>query len=344
MADDHYHFTQRRIHVAADFAPVLLVVIDTEEEFDWKGPIDRDNTAVTAMANVDTAQRIFDEYKIRPIYVIDYPVASQPEGFGPLAEITKSGRCQVGVHVHPWVNPPYEEEVNSVNSYIGNLPKPLVAEKMLALRRTIENNLAVKPVIFKAGRYGVARHVLELLAEHGYEVDCSTSPGFDHRGDGGPDFADACLDCFWCGPGEQILGVPTTGALLGFWRWRASAAYRFCTTGWRSRLRAPAILSRLNVLDRLRLSPEGFTWQEHRKLTCFLLRRGVRTFTFSFHSPSLAPGHTPYVTNSADLTRFLDSFRRYFDYFFGELAGRTMTALELKNLLRKQPGSQEYSQ
>ena len=25
---------------------------------------------------------------------------------------------------------------------------------------------------------------------------------------------------------------------------------------------------------------------------------------FSFHSPSLAPGHTPYVRNAADLARF----------------------------------------
>jgi hypothetical protein len=344
MPNEWYQFAQRRIHVVPDFAPVLLVVIDTEEEYDWSGAVDPNNTSVTAMASVDVAQRIFDGYKIRPIYVIDYPVASQREGFGPLVDITKSGRCQIGVHLHPWVNPPCVEEVNSVNSYIGNLPGPLVAEKMRVLRHTIEDNLSVTPVIFKAGRYGIARHILDLLVEQGYEVDCSTTPAFDYRGDGGPNFADSCLDCFWCGPDEQILGIPTTGALVGFWQWKASAIYHFCSTGWRPRLRAPAILSRLNALDRLRLSPEGFSWQEHRKLTRFLLARGVRTFTFSFHSPSLAPGHTAYVTSSADLTTFLDSFRRYFDYFFGELHGRTMTALELKSVLRTQPGSQKHIQ
>jgi len=169
--------------------------------------------------------------------------------------------------------------------------------------------------------------------EQNYEVDCSTTPGFDYRGDGGPNFADASLDCFWCGPDEKILGIPTTGALVGFWQAYANAVYRFCSTGWRPRLRLPAILSRLNAIDRLRLSPEGFGWQEHRKLTHFLLDRGVKTFTFSFHSPSLVPGHTAYVRNENDRARFLDSFRRYFDYFFGQLNGRTMTALELKATL-----------
>lgn len=336
MRDEYYTFAQHRVRLPHDFRPVLFVVIDTEEEFDWRGNVDRNNTSVAAMAKVGVAQQIFDEYKIRPIYVIDYPVASQPQGFSPLVDIAKSGGCQIGTHLHPWVNPPHEEEVNRVNSYIGNLPKPLVAEKMKTLHATIQANLGVTPVIFKAGRYGLGRHVLELLVEQGYEVDCSTTPGFDYRGDGGPNFAQSCFDCFWCGPNNSILGIPTTGALVGFWQWQANEAYRFCTTGWRPAMHLPGILARLNAIDRLRLSPEGFTWQEHRKLTRFLLARGVRTFTFSFHSPSLQPGNTCYVENAADLVTFLDSFRRYFDYFFGELNGRTMTALELKNLLRSQ--------
>ncbi|MBM4258909.1 MAG: hypothetical protein FJ147_23770 [Deltaproteobacteria bacterium] len=154
MADEYYQFPQRRIELPADFAPILMVVIDTEEEYDWSRQVDRNNTAVSAMASVDVAQRIFDEYGIRPIYVIDYPIASQAQGFGPLVDITKSNRCQIGVHLHPWVSPPHVETVNARNSYIGNLPKELVAEKMTVLRQTIADNLGVAPVIFKAGRYG----------------------------------------------------------------------------------------------------------------------------------------------------------------------------------------------
>ena len=31
---------------------------------------------------------------------------------------------------------------------------------------------------------------------------------------------------------------------------------------------------------------------------------GVRLLVLSFHSPSLVPGHTPYVRDAADLRRF----------------------------------------
>lgn len=342
MPEPYYKFAQHRVHLPPQWAPVLLVVIDTEEEFDWAKPHNRQNTSVKSMAQVEVAQRIFDEYKISPIYVIDYPVASQPEGFGPLAPIVKTGRCQIGTHIHPWVNPPYTEEINSINSYIGNLPRPLVEAKMQALRNVITENLGVTPVIFKAGRYGISRDALEIIAKQGYEVDCSTAPGFDYRSDGGPDFVDSCLDSFWCGPEEKILSIPTTGAFTGLWQWKAGVFHQFCTEGLPLRLHLPGIFARLHIHDQLRLTPEGFTWQEHRKLTRFLLARGVRTFTFSFHSPSLEPGNTVYVKSASELQTFLDAFRRYFDYFFGELGGRTMTALELKKEIASHQRSQGH--
>jgi hypothetical protein len=71
-----------------------------------------------------------------------------------------------------------------------------------------------------------------------------------------------------------------------------------------------------------------------RRLTRALLHDGVRVFVFSFHSPSVMPGGTPYVRSQSDLDRFLDKCRRYFDFFMKELNGVTMTPLEIKDALR----------
>ena len=57
--------------------------------------------------------------------------------------------------------------------------------------------------------------------------------------------------------------------------------------------------------------------------------RGVRVFTWSFHSPSVLPGGTPYVRTEADVMRFLDAFDRYFDWFFGKLGGRPTTPAQV---------------
>src|SRR5262249_25229080 len=91
--------------------PRLVAVVDTQEEFDWSEPFWRERISVKAMRRIESAQRIFDRYLITPVYVIDYPVVSQPDGYRPIQEIHSAGRCSVGAHLHPWVNPPFEEEV-----------------------------------------------------------------------------------------------------------------------------------------------------------------------------------------------------------------------------------------
>ena len=69
-----------------------------------------------------------------------------------------------------------------------------------------------------------------------------------------------------------------------------------------------AVFSRLRILERIRLSPEGFSLSELKRATKALVARGTRVLTFSFHSPSVAPGHTPYVADVADLRAFLELF------------------------------------
>jgi hypothetical protein len=86
-------------------------------------------------------------------------------------------------------------------------------------------------------------------------------------------------------------------------------------------------------MERIRLSPEDYTEPEMRRLTRALLADGVRTFVFSFHSPSVMPGGTPYVRSDAELERFLEKCRRYLSFFMNELEGVTMTPLGIRDAL-----------
>ena len=70
-----------------------------------------------------------------------------------------------------------------------------------------------------------------------------------------------------------------------------------------------------------------------RRLTLALMADGLRVFVFSFHSPSVMPGGTPYVRNDGERERFLEKCRCYFDFFLRGLNGTKMTPLELKNQL-----------
>jgi hypothetical protein len=306
--------------------PILLVVVDTEEEFDWFAPFDRASTSVAHLRDVHSFQVVCDAYQVRPLYAITYPVASQVHGVAPLREIQRSNRCEIGAHLHPWVTPPLEEEVNARNSYPGNLPRELERRKIETLARTIEERFGVRPRAYKSGRYGFGPHTAEALAELGFGVDLSPLPAFDLSADGGPDWTRASPEPRWLRPG--LLSIPATSAFVGFARSYAPGLHRAANSPPLSWIRFPGLLARTGALERLMLSPEGFLPVHHVRLTRTLLDQGVRVFSFTLHSPSLRPGHTPYVRTERDREKFLDACRRYFEFFLGELGGVTMTPSE----------------
>ncbi|MEM7518255.1 MAG: polysaccharide deacetylase family protein, partial [Planctomycetota bacterium] len=314
--------------------PRLLVVIDTEEEFDWNAPFDRANDGVGAMSDIGRAQEVFDEFGIVPTYVIDGPVASKPEGYGPLLDIHRDGRCIIGAHLHPWVSEPFDEEVCARNSYPGNLPPELEKAKLAGLLDTIEKNVGHRPTVYKAGRYGIGPNSARILAELGLEIDLSLCPPFDLSGDGGPDYSNFEAHAYRFGdPSAPLLGLPTTGGFVGAAGSLRPALYRFGNSGPLASLRAPGIFSRLGLVERLFLSPEGYQAEDCIRLTKALLARGDRLFTFSFHSPSVRPGCTPYVGNDAELRHFLEVCRRYFRFFLEELGGLASTPFETRERL-----------
>jgi hypothetical protein len=63
------------------------------------------------------------------------------------------------------------------------------------------------------------------------------------------------------------------------------------------------------------------------------MARGQRIFSFVFHSPSLAPGNTPYVRSEAELQVFLARIEGYLRFFTEELGGVGMSAIEVRDLL-----------
>ncbi len=322
---------QSVVRLPREAQPIVLTVLSTEEEFDWSRPFDPNAQSVLAARHIHRAQGVFDEYGVRPAYVVTHPIASQDDGHAALREIHDSGRCEIGAHLHPWVSPPVEEEISAFNSFPGNLPGDLEARKLRALLDRIERTFGTRPLTYQAGRYGFGPRTAGILRAEGIEVDVSATPPYDFGAEGGPDYSRFPADPMWADSGRELLMVPVSGAYVGSLQWGSHWIYRAAASlSW---ARIPGVLARLGALDRLRLSPEGFTSEDNRRLVRFLHDRGVRVFVFSFHSPSVAPGCTSYVRDERELDAFLGRCREFFDFFLGELGGRSMTPIELKRLL-----------
>ena len=301
----------------AGAVPRLLTVVHTEEEFDWSVPFSRAATQTTHARHLDRGQKLFEFHGIRPLYAIDQPIATDPAAVATLRSFVARGTAVIGAHLHPWVSPPFEETVEPLTSYPGNLPPALERAKIESLTRAVATAFDTRPRIYVAGRYGFGPNTAGLLEELGYEVDLSPSPPFDFRKDGGPDYRRADLIPVRLG---RLWQVPHTGAFVGPLSGFATARSAWSTAGLMGRL-VRGVTGHTRTLERLRLSPEGFDGAALRRLTMALIARGLRLFVFSFHSPSLAAGFTPYVRSEADLGRFLATIDEYLGWFRANLGG-----------------------
>ena len=311
-----------------DGPPRLLVVIDTEEEFDWSRPHSRENTAVTSLAAQSPAQAIFDAKGLVPTYVVDYPVATSGLVRETLAPWAAAGRCLIGAHLHPWVNPPFEEAVSAHLSYPGNLPAALERAKLESLTRAIEETFGRRPDIYKAGRYGLGANSTATLEALGYRIDMSVVPYSDFGDDGGPDFTAFDFRPFWFGSRGDLLAIPLACGFHGRLKRQGPRLYPRLISPAGLRLHLPGIFARSGLLERIRLTTEGVDLAANKRLTRALLDQGCRLFTLTYHSPSLAPGMTPYVRDRGDLERFLGELEAYLGFFLEELGGRATTPYE----------------
>lgn len=303
----------------------LLIVVDTEEEFDWSAPFSRDSVATRSIPAQARAHEIYNRFGIVPTYVIDYPVAADANAVRFLRGLASAGKAEIGAHLHPWVTPPHAEEVTTRNSYHCNLPPALERAKLEALTQAIEQGFGTRPTIFKAGRYGFGPNTQRVLVDLGYRVDCSLVPHTDFSGDGGPDFR-GCPDVpHWLDEGAGLLEIPLStgyfGAVAGL---GARADWLFDSPG-AGAMRIPGLLSRAGLVTRSRLTPEGTPAGEQCRLIEAMAARGHRLFSLTYHSPSLEPGHTPYVRSEADLDRFLARIETVLAFFRDEMGGAFTT-------------------
>jgi hypothetical protein len=306
------------VRFPAGTPPRFLVTIDTEEEFDWGAPLRREGHGLATIPSFARFVQFCEDFGVVPIFLVDYPIATAPATAEVLGPALTAGKVEVGVHLHPWVNPPFDEELSEFNSFAGNLPKSVERAKFRGLCDSIRANLGVAPLIYRAGRYGAGPNTAAILGEAGIAFDTSVRALFDYSSTGGPNYRDHPCRPYWLDEDRRLLELPATTVYAGLLRrWGA----RIYPQLWREpRLRGAMAHTRL--LERIPLTPEGITPAEAKRGIDAALAEGLPLLTFSFHSPSLAPGHTPYVRSAADLDAFYDWWRE----IFAHLARRGVAA------------------
>ena len=295
----------------ARFGTRFIVTVDTEEGFDWDQPLSRVDHTLTAIPALRDGQQFFEKAGVVPLYFTDYPVVQSDEALDILLPAVQAGTAEIGSHLHPWVTPPFSESVNSHNSYAGTLPQDQEAAKIKTITDAIIARFGTHPKAYRAGRYGIGGNTAQLLAQLGYRCDSSIRPLFDYRKDGGPDFRRARNTPYWMEEADSLIELPLSVSYVG-WAGRAQKIKIAHFLEHNEALRPFAARARL--LNRIPLTPEGIPAAMACRAIDNLVAEGAQILVMSFHSPSLAVGHTPYVQNDRDLTQFYAWFATVFDH------------------------------
>ena len=299
---------RRPVRFKEGFGQRYLLTVDTEEDFDWNEPLARTAHRIDSVARLRKFQQFCEGRGVVPVYLVDYPIATSPLAAELLRVPLAEGRAEIGVQLHPWVNPPNEEEVTQFNSFAGNLPPHLERAKLQKLHEAILTNFGQAPLIYRAGRYGIGPNTAAILREAGIAIDTSARARFDYSDAGGPNFQHLPVLPWWVGEPGSLLELPLTTVYSGLLR---KLGPKLFPITWRlPGLRG--VLARMGLLERIPLTPEGVTVEEALRGVDVAVKDGLPVMVLSFHSPSLYPGHTPYVRSQADLDDLYDWWRIVF--------------------------------
>lgn len=284
-----------------------LITVDTEEEFDWSAPFTRDNHGLTHIPAIERFQTLCNENGAQPAYLVDYPIATDAKAIEMLAGFAANNQAAIGVQLHPWVNPPFNEEINTQNSFACNLPAELEREKLTTLFETIVKNMGVNADIYRAGRYGAGQETVKILSELGIKIDSSVRSRFDYSSGGGPNYSMSPVKPYWL-ERDRLMELPVTTVFAGLFRKAGKALFGqiFASDTARS------MLARGGLLERIALTPEGIPVEKAIMGIDRALVDNIGILNFSFHSPSLVPGFTSYVRDEDDLENFYNWWRLVF--------------------------------
>jgi hypothetical protein len=305
--------------------PAVLVGIDTEADDQWSAR-GREHLSVRNAERLPALQALFEEFAVRPTYVVTYEMATRPESRAVLKALHEGGRCEIGTHLHPWTSPPFRPEDLSGHTYPHNLPPELLDRQLTELTDVIRTELGTTPTTYRAGRNGFDGRTLPILERLGYTVDTSVDPLFNERRKGGTAFAGAPLRPYHPDyadvrrPGaSRILEVPITAAtrpalpkpLEKLYASLPAIPYR----GYFRRL----------GLRPVWLRPSYTPLPDMLAFASWLHAQGAPCFNIIFHSSEVLPGGSPYTPDEPSVRRFLDDLRALLAHLTGTLqaVGRT---------------------
>jgi hypothetical protein len=281
----------------------LCITIDTEPDCDVHWMRSDPLTFESVLSGIGSLLRpIWDRYKIKPVYFISPEVIGDDDCCAALKIEMELG-AEIGAHLHS----EYIEPQKKYDTFAGTSSKQypcfscsteIEFAKIRNLTELIAEKLGVRPVSYRAARYGADLDTIKSLEKLQYKVDSSVTPEIDWSSQNGPDHSKAPKQPYFISPDDyylqgnsKILEVPITI----------------------SRKRAPFLPNKWLFYRWLR--PTHMTVTEMKMLANeFVAYHDTPVLNMMFHSMELVPKKTPFVRTGIGLKMYLSRLEKIIKY------------------------------
>jgi len=289
-------------------SPVLvLVTVDTEEEWNWDGPLPESPPSVANVLRLPSFHELCSRYGMRPTYFTNLAVIENDASRRVVERLASLDDAEIGMHVHPWHTPPITrfDRSSSRYSFLHNYPAEIVLDKLGTVHSALEG-CGIRPTSFRGGRYSTGATIHAFLQDRGFVADCSIVPYTHWRDDGAPDFRSRDIFPKRVAPREGLGPLWEIPLSLGFSRrpfrlW--SRCFDLVERSALRRLRLIGVAERTRLVRRIWLNlelPDAADWTAFLRL---LQGIGVPCICFTVHSSSLVAGPGPYTKTGDDEIR-----------------------------------------
>ena len=265
-------------------AGFFCITIDTEPDCDIHWRRSRPLTFESVTFGIQSILRpLWERFKIRPVYFVSPEVVENDQCCRILKEEIGRG-AEIGAHLHSEYIGPQKKHEDIAGTASDEFPcyaydAEIESAKIKNLTALIENKLGVRPVSYRAARYGADLDTIKAIEKLGYKVDSSVTPDVSWVRQGGPDHSRAPkqpyfisqTDYYSAGIGT-ILEVPITVS---------GKRFPFLPEKWMF-----------------------YRWLRPTHMTAFEMKSLVAEFArnypapvlnMMFHSMEVLPGKTPFV-------------------------------------------------
>lgn len=275
-------------------------------------------------------QPLFKSYGVSPVYFLSNEILADDDLSSVFSEFHINGSAELGTHLHfDAAGPLCSGEISGLK--LDGIQAQLTKEEerlaLTWLTQKYENQFNSKPVSFRAGRYGLGENSIGLLAELGYRIDSSVTPGLVWN----YQIGQRVLTCdYRKAPTSPYECDSQNPATIG-----SSGILQIPITMQKSAL-SPKELLRLAMGRKRRwvwARPRFAKKNEFLKMIQQTAKRKNESdiIVMMFHNMEIIPGKSPYCTTQEDVNSYLDDLT----FFIQQALKNGLTPITLKEYADK---------